>query len=245
MAKKKIHEGKCAICGVFGRLSFEHIPPRSAFNHKPILVQDHEKLFEQSSPVFGKHSKSNKGFGRHTLCESCNNKTGDWYARDFTEFSKQGMEFLKSSEHPTQIISGQYKIKPLNVIKQVCTMFMAISPGWLQLNDELVSFILEKESNSLPKNYQIFMYSTFSKYKRMMGMQVVYSKGKVSNWAEFNFQPFGFLLCDKSDPPNEFLVDITGFSNFQLDQEVEVKIGMPLLHIKQKDIWVGTYDNVE
>jgi len=245
MSKKKVHEGECAICGTHGRLSFEHIPPKSAFNNKPIKVQGHEHLMEQSSPLFGKHSKSSKGFGRYTLCESCNNKTGDWYAREFTEFATQGVDFIKSTEHPTQIITGNYKIKPLNVIKQVITMFMAISPPWLQSNEELVSFVLDKESDSIPENYQVFMYSTISKYKRMMGMQIVHDGRNINHWAEFNFQPFGFVLCDKSEPPNEFLVNITDFTQFELNQEVEVKIGMPLLHIGENNIWVGTYDNVD
>jgi len=244
MAKKKVHEGKCAICGTIGKLSFEHIPPKSAFNNKPIKVQNHEHLFEQKSPLYGTHSRSNKGFGRYTLCESCNNKTGAWYAREFTEFATQGVDFIKSANHPTQIIEGLFTIKPLNVIKQVISMFMAISPNWLQSNKELVAFVLDKESNALPAQYKVYMYACISKYKRMMGMQVSWNGGQISKWAEFNFQPFGFLLCEESLPPNEFLIDITGFTQFELNQEIPINIAMALLHIGQENIWVGTYKNV-
>lgn len=27
-----MHEGHCVLCGKFGQLSFEHVPPRAAFN---------------------------------------------------------------------------------------------------------------------------------------------------------------------------------------------------------------------
>ena len=32
-------EGKCAICGAFGPLTEEHIPPRAAFNKCTVLEQ--------------------------------------------------------------------------------------------------------------------------------------------------------------------------------------------------------------
>lgn len=77
----------------------------------------------------------------------------------------------------------------------------------------------------------------------MMGMQVSWNGGQISKWAEFNFQPFGFLLCDESLPPNEFLIDITDFTQFELNQVIQINIAMALLHIGQENIWVGTYKN--
>lgn len=31
-------EGACCICGTHGKLTFEHIPPKSAFNNHGLLV---------------------------------------------------------------------------------------------------------------------------------------------------------------------------------------------------------------
>ena len=68
MSKKKIVEGECSVCGNIGRLSFEHIPPRSAFNNKPIQIQNHINLFEKESFLFGKGTCLNKGLGAYSLC---------------------------------------------------------------------------------------------------------------------------------------------------------------------------------
>ena len=63
MKNKEVQEGFCALCGKFKKLSFEHVPPQSAFNNKPIFFQTHKHLTDQSSYLYGKKIKSNKGFG--------------------------------------------------------------------------------------------------------------------------------------------------------------------------------------
>jgi hypothetical protein len=39
---KRTRTGKCHICGNTGQLSFEHVPPESAFNDKPIIMKPFE-----------------------------------------------------------------------------------------------------------------------------------------------------------------------------------------------------------
>lgn len=34
---RKRESGTCRICGLSGPLTFDHVPPRSAFNNRPIL----------------------------------------------------------------------------------------------------------------------------------------------------------------------------------------------------------------
>lgn len=43
MARKPVI-GECRLCGTVTRLSFEHVPPRSAFNDNPIVDPDVKKL---------------------------------------------------------------------------------------------------------------------------------------------------------------------------------------------------------
>ncbi len=42
MAKKR-REGTCHICGCYGPLSFEHIPPHAAFNDRPVIRVEFEQ----------------------------------------------------------------------------------------------------------------------------------------------------------------------------------------------------------
>ena len=241
MTKKKKIEGNCALCGEFGKLSFEHVPPEAAFNNKPIYVQSHEHLTEQNSYIYGKKMRSPKGFGGYTLCKTCNNNTGDWYARDFTEFAHQGMEIIQKIE-PQYIITGTYKIKPLNVIKQILTMFMsADKSGYLQSQKDLVEFLLNKELVGVPEKYGIYLYFTLSAKKRMMGYSVVNDPSLgIQKWSEINFQPFGYLLTDESKPAHEHMCDITSFGDIEYDKELSVEISTVYLNVESP--WIGTYE---
>jgi hypothetical protein len=201
----KAKEGNCALCNNVKKLSFEHIPPESAFNNKPIYIQGYDHLKNENSHVFGKRMKSNKGFGAYTLCESCNNNTGGWYARDFAEFARQGMQILQSKNNPQHMIKGDYNIKPLNVLKQILTMFMsADKSNHLRTQKELVHFILSKDERSLPLKYRVFLYSNCSHTKRFIGYTIV-NAGRigVQKWSEINFQPFGYLLAEESEPAHK------------------------------------------
>lgn len=233
--------GNCSLCGEYKKLSFEHVPPAAAFNNKPIYVQGHEHLIDKNSYVFGKKKRSNRGFGGYTLCESCNNNTGDWYARDFVSFAHQGMSVITKSA-PKYIVTGTYRIKPLNVIKQVLTMFMsADKSGYLQSNKELVDFLLNKESVCMPDKYGVHIYSTLSPLKRMIGYSIVSDpKLGVQKWSEINFQPFGYLLTEDSIPAHKHMCDISRFANFKYDQELSVEI--TTAYLKVGSPLIGTYD---
>lgn len=233
MRKGNTTVGKCAICGQHKKLTFEHVPPQSAFNNKSIYIQTHDYLFEERSYLYGKKKKSNKGFGGYTLCESCNNNTGDWYARDFGDFAHQGMQAIQNLNAPSYNIVGRYDIKPLNVLKQIVTMFMsADKSGHLQSQKDLVDYILNKDSQLLPDRYKVFIYSTLSSTKRFLGYSSVYDPQLgIQNWSEINFQPFGYLLAEESGPAHKDMVEISIFNRFKYNEQKEVFLITPYLNV--------------
>lgn len=241
MKNKVAQEGICALCGEYKKLSFEHVPPQCAFNDKPIFIQKYEHLIDKNSYFFGKKSISNKGFGSYTLCESCNNNTGDWYGRDFGDFAHQGMAIINQVGRNKYAIQGDYYIKPLNVIKQILVMFMsADKAGYLRSQKELVDFIFDREKTRLPAKYKVFIYSTLSPYKRMMGYSVVYTaKLGVQKWAELNFQPFGYLLAEESLPAHEDMCDISQFGDCNYNQKIVVEL--TTAHLTVNSPWIGDY----
>ena len=161
MKKNKI--GKCAVCGEKRKLTFEHVPPRAAFNDKPIYVQNFSHLYDKTSHVYGKRMKSNKGFGEYTLCKPCNNNTGDWYARDFADFAKQGMHILKEERKSREIVNFELMIKPLNVFKEIATMFLSADKLGVFLNTKgFKEFILNREVKNFPEEIDIYMYCSLS-----------------------------------------------------------------------------------
>lgn len=233
----------CVLCGKDVELTFEHIPPRGAFNDGLIYVQRHEQLVEEKSRLFGKSSRSHKGFGKYCLCANCNNSTGNWYAKDFCEFAKQGMKIL--NENKTQLIEGSYLIKPKNILKQILLMFLcADSAGILRQKNGVLEYLQNKENSVFPEKLNIFLYSNSSSYKRMMGYSfgTDIRTGEFFQWSEINFEPFGYFMTYDSNPPNKFMVSISNFNKIPYDLELEVLIILQYLHVNNPEI--GTYLNV-
>jgi len=49
---EKCKEGKCRICGKIGPLTYEHVPPRKAFNSNKALVYYGREILEKDSEGF-------------------------------------------------------------------------------------------------------------------------------------------------------------------------------------------------
>lgn len=238
MKKKKIDF--CHLCGEFKELTFEHIPPKSAFNDKPILIQNHEHLFNKKSYLYGKSFRSNNGSGSYCFCESCNNNTGTWYANDFSNFVKQAYVHFEKTSRVSKLNLVEFNYKPLNVLKQILTMFLAIDhSGYLRDDKNLVEFILEKENKSLPDKYQIYLYITISKHKRLFGIQWNNLNGTFNAHSEITFNPFGYFLAIDSPPPIETMTNITQFKDYNFNENTHFII--PLFYLKTDDKFLGQY----
>src|SRR5215208_1711456 len=81
--------GRCHLCGQLKRLSFEHIPPKSAFNDNQRLFQTMRDLMEGRP-----YSRFRRGIGSYSLCVRCNNLTGGWYGEAFVSWTRQGFDWL-------------------------------------------------------------------------------------------------------------------------------------------------------
>jgi hypothetical protein len=93
MARRKV-EGKCHICGTVGKLSFEHVPPKGAFNNKQVVRVGFDEAITLGPYDRLKGSIEQRGAGAYTLCERCNNNTGSWYAAWFADWCVQGAKIL-------------------------------------------------------------------------------------------------------------------------------------------------------
>lgn len=126
------HFGKCALCGQECELTFEHIPPRSAFNNQPAKLYTGEKLISDDSrmpwDVQGlQYISRQKGAGAFSLCESCNNLTGTWYGDTYREMAQVIASALeKWKEEPVSGI-GIKDVYAARFIKQVISMFCSVN----------------------------------------------------------------------------------------------------------------------
>lgn len=223
--------GVCRICGKVKPLSFEHIPPRAAFNNRRVIKIPLEQAIELGPNLIPKGPINQKGMGDYVLCEECNNNTGSWYASRFVDWCYRGMEILKESKGNTHL-SYRYNIYPLSVIKQIVVMMLAVNnPDFSKANTGLAAFVLDKESSRLPSQYRIYSYYNILGMHRNIGnsVQVSLATGKRRIMSEVSFPPFGYLLTINSTKPDERLLDISGFAEYKYDDQREIEFSMEVL----------------
>ncbi len=224
--------GKCRICGINKKLTFEHVPPESAFNSAPIFIQKHYHLHDKESYLFGKRHLSNRGAGDYYTCISCNNNTGSWYGESYKRFSYIGVFAIKHKVYASKIIEFEYAIKPLNILKQILAMFMSIdSSGQLLELKGLKEFILDKDSNDLPTSLKVYLYHTFSKSVRN-GWGFMRTEKGYHTLGELTFPPFGFVYTINSQPIRGDYFEITTFKNYRFNQTIQTRLALPFLNPK-------------
>jgi hypothetical protein len=90
----KAHFGICHLCGVNGKLSFEYVPPESAFNNQRILRSTFEQVLANEDIDELKGRQQQRDADAYTLCERCNSETGAWYVPAFTNWARQAMRVV-------------------------------------------------------------------------------------------------------------------------------------------------------
>ena len=236
---KNKETGICAICGEEGVLTYEHIPPRGAGNSKPKKVQGHEHLFEKESFLFGKTSKLNRGFGKNCLCSSCNSFLGANYVNDYIDFVNQCTSQYENALLIENFKLLSFEIKPLNVFKQIFSMFVCLNQGVFSEQDKILikDFILNKENKTFLSNKNIYIFNTFSNHNKWCGFQVAYNSGVINRCSEIAYNPFGFQLTFESEPTNPYFQILNSFLNYDFNQIVKIKMAIPRYDIK--NVFVG------
>src|SRR5665213_4418802 len=110
-------EGPCHICGRVRELSYEHVPPESAFNSNRVWVARGDLLFKGLPAALANAKQQQRGAGGYTRSGECNNDTGR-YSRAYAEWATQAIELLLKV--PGQIdLAYPFRIFPLRVMKQI------------------------------------------------------------------------------------------------------------------------------
>jgi len=225
------HQGICRLCGELRNLTFEHIPPKAAFN-------DRQQLFEVTNEMLrGRaYKKFPRGIGQYSLCQQCNNLTGAWYGREFVRWVEQGMEWYTKLGN-RGLFYLPYYIKPLPVLKQILVMAVAMmNEATLQDHQELRQFLLNREQKYLPDKYEVYTYFNKDGKPRFASDMVV------AKWdstirityvqAEVALPPFGYCVCTKTEGQQslaqyEQLCDITWFGRYEYNEWKPIQLRLP------------------
>ncbi len=223
--------GRCRICGADGELSFEHVPPKSAFNRMPVVAAGFEQAFRHGPDDQLRGRIIQRGRGDYTLCCRCNNNTGRWYAPDFAQWCFQGAQILQQTSGRPTLLYIHY-LFPLRIIKQIVTMFFSVNHSGFRLTyPDLESFVLSRERRHLDPRVRIFAYYNTEGGWRSSGPvgRGTLGESKPLLYSETNFPPYGFVMTYDSGPPDERLVEITHFSHYEYTDFRVMALDLPVL----------------
>ena len=201
---KKKEYGICRVCRDYKKLSFEHVPPRSSYNNKPVKLFTIENFLagitEGSKPWEINNARWNiqqKGKGGYYSCKECNNKTGSWYVNDYKLFTNLLMSvLLESIDNDCIAVHCKLReIKPLSVFKQIVVMFCNINEG-LSNEDGIRDFILDKNNRCFDsKKYRIALHLTKGPLEKSYSFVVAGSDyNKIKTVSEISSIPIGLVL---------------------------------------------------
>lgn len=230
MGRHKMQKGVCRLCGINTDLSYEHVPPRVAFNRKTkfVLIDFEEYLKSPNAldnPPKGKINQG--GIGYNSFCIKCNSFLGSKYVPAYSIWAEGGMFILnKQSEYGLHgyTIKG---VQPLNILKQIISMIIAINDDWfLDSFPELISFVKDPYSNELPSKFRVFMYLTNAERFRYMHYNVHgnLTNGEIIPCSEIAFPPYGYVLAFDFEGNINYLNEITDFKKFQYNHSCDLKM---------------------
>jgi hypothetical protein len=184
----------------------------------------------------GKYSQ--RGAGKYTLCERCNNDTGAWYGSDYVDWARQGMGLLSASRGQLTL-SYPLPIYPLRVVKQIATMFFsACGSEFHKYHADLVRFVLNKEAKHVLecfRFYCFFQHPTESAASRQSGLTGVlnfeHAQHRQHVFSEMVFPPYGFIMTVDTPPMDRRLCDITDFGSFEYKDKRTLYLKLPVLPV--------------
>lgn len=216
-------------------MTFEHIPPKSAFNNRPIKISTFDQIaldIDNLESMSGKVEQ--KGQGKFSLCEKCNNRTGQWYGGAYADWAAQGLRLSRLSSMAPSLIYT-YNIFPLRVIKQIiCMFFSIIGDRFKDAHPDMVKFVLDKETRFLKPNIRIYVAYNNSTRCRHSGITATINLDSHSGnliFSEIAFPPFTYVMTIDSNPPDNRLIDISDFSRFSYNDWKDIHLNLPILPI--------------
>lgn len=222
--------GVCKLCGVHGRLTFEHLPPKCSYNNISIKVAGWEEIIRSQGNVDSIRGRiSRRGLGRYSLCEDCNTATGRLYSRSFQDWSIQGMQVVDSINTNVQLYHI-FNIYPLRVIKQVFSLFTSVCGESLVRNEPWIEeFVLNCNRKYIPDHVHLFCYGNkdavrYSGVNVDMNIRTMRS----NTFAEFAYPPFGYILSLDGGAIHPALTDISFFARMEYNcwRTVPLKLGV-------------------
>jgi len=229
---------KCAICRKEKEMTFEHVPPKSTGNNFPItqysalasLTDIKIKPWEFEKMKWDQIKQ--KGQGYTNLCRDCNSFLGTWYVKKYNAFISQlknPTNFQRLNEDTVEVAFNN--IYPLEIFKQILSMFMTINIDNYLFKKECTNYLLNKESQKKPKKLDIYTYINNGSLTRYNPYQIMGIDNDLIITSELGLETLGYIIYHKV--PSNYKIDCTDisfFNSFKFNESVSFSL---ILKVKE------------
>jgi hypothetical protein len=216
-------ETRCHLCLCEGKLSAEHVPPKSAYNNTRRVWERanprSKGLDERGNKIGPEQTKSEiwqGGFYVRTLCGHCNNKTGRTSAASYVRFARDLADAPRLFDPHSGRRTVRVREDTTLLARQIAVMILAIEDlGFATKHGDLRQFALGGLASVMPP----FKVLAFLVPNVSEAGAIVRSHARLDTYApgcglfagEISLFPFGFVYAYKIQEayrPGE-LADIT------------------------------------
>lgn len=224
---KEKNFGICHLCLENKEMTYEHYPPKSAFNKNTSFYSiAHDEYLSNFKNFHAGQKIQSKifqgGVGGYCLCEECNNFLGTNYVKDYVKIAKIFYSALQQEE-PFKCMRLKLKKSDINLfyfLKQIAAIFICCNDVWLtERYPELLEFVRKKESKVLDPKFRFYLYLNDEGELRNGVFNITNLHGEI---CEFVFPPFGLVLNINNSNTLEGIAEITSFKNYEDFPDVDL-----------------------
>lgn len=206
-AHTKITTGYCLICGSFGRLSQDHVPPKGAITITKV-EQRHisEMTGVGASKVKGVPSPNGSKF--KTICHNCNNHhlggNDDEVANACRRLTNQITNYFKYANNPYTIIDTD--INALKFSRAMIGHILAAmsveecktEPDYSPYLQPLKDFVLG-DDHAIDDTHEIYYW--FYPFNKHLSAKIVgfFNEGHIAMVSLLSFFPIAFMITKKNE----------------------------------------------
>jgi hypothetical protein len=235
-ARKAI--GLCRVCGERRQLTFEHIPPRCAFNAESLKSYTLAEFWKLQAGERARYASEQRGAGEYALCTECNStRGGTWYVPEFCIWAQvigSQLQAVPTDGSIAAVRIGLRHVRPARFVKQVVSMLLAINePAFGDDHPALRQFVTELDRRGLPTNHGLYLALFNGDTARSLpATPWLHSLGSTEPGrglvTELSFPPFTCALTIDGPRLGRDACPITDFAHLGPEDVEEVRLRLPL-----------------
>jgi hypothetical protein len=221
-------EGRCNICGVYGPLTEDHVPPKGCVPPKPAMI-GHITSRQRARSREIKGTKVNHGVVYRTLCASCNNVVlGQEYDPELISMSAQVATLI---DIPLYIPStSTVRVRPQRIARAVLGHLLAIGIDRFaagEMGEASQKYVLGPAQH-IPSDLK-FYYWVYPGMDRVLvrdaGIMTLRTKGTSHFWL-MKFYPLAFMAVWRGDLSVPGLRTFDLYSSYGIDDEIDLPVDL-------------------